>query len=261
MFHIRLFDGLRSFWGRVGLALTAAVLLTTAAALAGSLLEQRRGRGVFLEPNLAYDGRFTFARVRYSNYYGSGWEYDYPFMERHLMTMMEEITALAPHVAGSNVHTLDDPDLLLYPIAYLSEPGYWVPSEAEVEGLRTYLAKGGFLIVDDFMRSEWFNFESQIRRVLPDATIDRLELDHPVFHSFFEIETLDMPYPGNAYLRAEFMGIHEANDPSKRLMVVINYNNDIGDYMEWSLDGIWPVDITNEAYKFAINYIIYGLTH
>jgi hypothetical protein len=31
--------------------------------------------------------------------------------------------------------------------------------------------------------------------------------------------------------------------------------------MEWSADGWWPVDVTNEAYKFAINYIIYGLTH
>ena len=62
-------------------------------------------------------------------------------------------------------------------------------------------------------------------------------------------------------LMAEFYGIHEDNDPARRLMVVINYNNDIGDYMEWSADGLWPVNVTNEAYKFAINYIIYAMTH
>jgi hypothetical protein len=45
------------------------------------------------------------------------------------------------------------------------------------------------------------------------------------------------------------------------LMVVINYNNDIGDYMEHSGQGWWPVNVSNDAYKFAINYIIYGLTH
>jgi hypothetical protein len=252
---------LRGWRRRAGLTAVASLLVLGTISAAVTLTTQRRWRGFYLEPNVPYDGRFTFARIRYADYYRSGWEYDYPAMERHLMTMMQEITALDPHVAGSNVHWLDDPDLLKYPVAYLSEPGYWMPSEAEVEGLRTYLAKGGFLIVDDFMRSEWFNFESQMRRVLPAARIDRLELSHPVFHSFFEIETLDMPYPGNEFLRAEFLGIHEGNDPSKRLMVVINYNNDIGDYMEWSLDGIWPVDITNEAYKFAINYIIYGLTH
>ena len=59
----------------------------------------------------------------------------------------------------------------------------------------------------------------------------------------------------------EFYGIHEDNDPTKRLMVVINYNMDIGDYMEWSPTGVYAIAPTNEAYKFGINYIIYGLTH
>ena len=70
-----------------------------------------------------------------------------------------------------------------------------------------------------------------------------------------------MTYPHDASLKAEFLGIHEDNDPSKRLMVIINYNNDIGDYMEWSGEGWWPVNVTNDAYKLAVNYIVYGLTH
>ena len=214
-----------------------------------------------LEPNVPYDGRFTFARIRYTVHRRSGWEFDYPTMERNLMTMMREVTVLAPHVAGSNVHTFDDPELLNYPVAYLSEPGYWIPSDSEVLGLRTWLAKGGFLIVDDFMRGEWFNFESQIRRVLPTARIERLDLSHPVFDSFFRIKTLDMVYPHDPGLKAEFLGIHEDNDPTRRLMVVINYNNDIGDYMEWSGHNWWPVNTTNEAYKFAMNYIVYALSH
>jgi hypothetical protein len=214
-----------------------------------------------VEPNIPYDGRFTFARISYTVYRRSGWEFDYPTMERNLMTMMREVTALAPHVAGSNVHTFDDPDLLHYPVAYLSEPGYWIPSESEVEGLRTYLAKGGFLIVDDFMRGEWHNFEAQMRRVLPQSRIDRLDISHPVFDSFFRIKSLDMVYPHDPGLKSEFLGIHEDNDPAKRLIVVINYNNDIGDYMEWSGHNWWPVNTTNEAYKFAINYIVYALSH
>lgn len=214
-----------------------------------------------VEPNLPYDGRFTFARIRYTVYGRSGWEFDYPTMERNLMAMVREITTLAPHAAGSNVFSLDDPELLKFPVAYLSEPGYWIPNEAEVVGLRNYLTKGGFLIVDDFMRGEWRNFETQMRRVLPLARIDRLPPDHPVFDSFFRIGSLEMTYPHDPGLRAEFLGIHENNDPTRRLMVVINYNNDIGDYMEWSGQGWWPVNITNEAYKFAINYLVYGLTH
>ncbi|MBI3983089.1 MAG: DUF4159 domain-containing protein [Gemmatimonadetes bacterium] len=241
---------------------TLALLLSTLATGASKLQAQRRGwRFAGLEPNVPYDGRFTFARIRYTVYGRSGWEFDYPTMERHLMAMMEEVTALRPHVRGSNIHTLDDPALLRYPVAYLSEPGYWVPNDSEIVGLRTYLAKGGFLIVDDFMRGEWRNFEMQILRVLPGARIERLDVSHPVFDSFFRIGSLDMSYPHDPYLKAEFYGIHEGNDPARRLMVVINYNNDIGDYMEWSDQGWWHVNITNDAYKLAINYIVYGLTH
>jgi uncharacterized protein DUF4159 len=214
-----------------------------------------------IEPNAQYDARFTFVRVRYTVYGRSGWEFDYPTMERNLMQMTREVTAVAPHVDDSNIYALDDPELLHYPVAYISEPGYWVPSETEVAGLRTYLAKGGFFIVDDFMRGEWHNFEHQIKRVLPNADIHRLTVDNPIFHSFFDIKTLDMSYPHDPYLKAEFFGIYEDNDPSKRLSVIINYNNDIGDYMEWSGAGWWPVNITNDAYKLAINYLIYGLTH
>ena len=66
---------------------------------------------------------------------------------------------------------------------------------------------------------------------------------------------------GTTNLIGEFYGIHEDNDPDRRLSVVINYNMDIGDYMEWSATGRYVVSPTNEAYKFAINYLVYGLTH
>jgi hypothetical protein len=213
------------------------------------------------EANVPYDGRFTFARIRYTVYGRGGWEFDYPAMERNLMAVTRELTTLRPHVDGSNIHTLDDPELLKYPVSYLSEPGYWIPSDREAAGLRAYLAKGGFLIVDDFMRGEWDNFERQMRRVLPAARIVPLDVSHPVFDSFYRIASLDMPYPGRPQLRAQFLGIFEDNDLDGRLMVVINYNNDIGDYMEWSSDDLYPVNLTNEAYKFAVNYVTYGLTH
>ena len=236
-------------------------LLGAAVLIVGAVAAAWAQRWMRFEPNATYDGQFTFVRIRYTVYRRSGWEFDYPTMERNLMLMMQEVTSLRPKTRESNILTFDDPELLKYPIAYLSEPGYWIPSEAEVEGLRTYLAKGGFLIVDDFMRSEWYNFERQIRRVLPQARIDRLDVSHTIFQSFFSLDSLRMSYPHDRSLQAEFLGIHEDNDPSKRLLVIINYNNDIGDYMEHSGQGWWPVNVSNDAYKFAINYIIYGLTH
>jgi hypothetical protein len=247
------------------LILTAALAVTATVAIASTAA--RRGEAAVqwgqrrYEPNVPYDGRFTFARIRYTVYRRGGWAADYPTMERNLMTMLRELTVTDAHVKGSNIHTFDDPELLKFPVAYLSEPGYWLPSDSEVDGLRTYLAKGGFLIVDDFMRREWYNFEEQMRRVLPNARIETLTVAHPIFDTFFRIAALDMTYPHDSSLQSEYFGIYEDNDPNKRLMVVINYNNDIGDYMEWSGEGWWPVNITNDAYKLAINYIIYGMTH
>jgi hypothetical protein len=217
------------------------------------------GRGVL--PNVPYDGRFTFARIRYQGY--RSWDADYPLMERNLTEMLPELTSMRPHTEGSNVHTLDDPELMKYPLAYLTEPGYWFPTDSEVEGLRQYLAKGGFLIVDDFhFADEWQVFENGIRRVLPDAQIMPQDIANPVFNAFFRIQSLHVPYPGrygDAGLYGEFYGIHEDNDPNKRLMVTIAYNMDLGDYVEWAQSGrAYSFVPTNEAYKFMINYVIYG---
>jgi len=247
------------------------VVVALVAAVPLAMLAQRgrggRGGG-FLSygeryGNVRYDGRFTFARLQYAGY--GGWAFDYPEMERHLTTILRELTSIRPHTDASNIHTLDDPELFKFPVAYLSEPGYWYPAEEEVLSLRKYLQKGGFLIVDDFhFENEWAVFERAMRRVLPNARIERLTISHPIFNCFFSIKTLRVPYPGQLGeqgLMGEFFGIHEDNDPAKPLMVVINYNMDIGDYMEWSPTGMYAVAPTNEAYKFGINYVIYGLTH
>jgi hypothetical protein len=198
-----------------------------------------RNRGVAMRPNVPYDGQFTIVRLWYAG--GGGWAFDYPQMEDNLGLILRELTSLRPNEAGSNIFTMDDPELLKFPVAYLSEPGFWYPNEAEVLGLRTYLHKGGFLIVDDFhFDREWNVFERAMLRVLPEAQIVRLQLGQPVFDTFFGIQSLDVPYPGTLgrELTSEFYGIYEDNDPDKRLMVVINYNADIGDYMEHSGTGL-----------------------
>ena len=98
-----------------------------------------------------------------------------------------------------------------------------------------------------------------LERVLPGAQPIRLEASHPIFDSFYRIESLEFTHP-NFGLRSQFFGIFEDNDPSKRLMMIINYNNDIGDYWEWSDAGYLPIDLSNQAYKLGVNYIMYAMT-
>jgi hypothetical protein len=218
-------------------------------------------RWVRVEPNIPYDGRFTFVRLRYPVVSRSGWEFDYPQMERNFMTILADLTSVNPHVRASNVLDMDDPELLKYPIAYLSEPGYWYPTDAQAAGLRAWLAKGGFLIVDDFLLNQWGTFERAMQMVLPEGRIVPLALGNPIFDTFFRIASLEgMHHPGTPQARAQYLGIYQDNDPDARLLVIINYNNDIGDYMEWSGEGWYAVNLENNAYKLATNYILYGLT-
>jgi len=242
-------------------ALVAALVLgaTLVAAQAGAQ------RGFFrrgLEPNAAYDGQFTFVRLRYTGYSGR-WSADYPAMERNFMTILDDLTTVHPHVRESNVLTLDDPELTRYSVAYLCEPGFWLPTEQESAALRRWIEKGGFLIIDDFYNDrQWAVFERAMKSVLPNGRIVPLDVSHPVFNSFFRIDSLDgMWHPDDEGARAKYLGIYEDNDPSKRLLVVINFNNDIGDYMEWSGQGVYAINFSNDAYKLATNYVVYGLTH
>jgi len=243
-----------------------AMLLLAASVVAALPVDAQRrgGRPLFdsLVPD-RYDSRFTLARLYYGNF--PGWSFDWPDMEEHLGRILEDLTTIRPSHRRNNVFRMDDPELLKYPVAYLSEPGFWFPTESEALGLREYIAKGGFLIVDDFhFEDEWAVFVRAMKQVLPDANIERLDIKHPVFNSFFPIMSLRVPYPGRLGeqgLFGEFFGIHDPDDPNNRLRVVINYNMDIGDYMEHSPSGMYAVAPTNEAYKFGINYLVYGLTH
>ena len=221
------------------------------------------------EPKVEYDGRFAFVRLRYGpavDTRGGGgrfrreppWMHDFPRADFHFLKILSEITFVRTFIDEGTIMTLDDPDLALHPVAYMSEPGFWTMSDAELEGLQNYLKKGGFIIFDDFRTFANQNLFDQMRQVLPEAVWQPLDLTQPIFHSFFEIKSLDVD---SYYGRASWLGVFEDNDPHKRLMAVANSNHDLGEYWEFSDTGYFPVDLSNDAYKFGVNYIVYGMTH
>ena len=132
-------------------------------------------------------------------------------------------------------------------------------NEAEAAGLRAYLQKGGFIIFDDFRENHRDNLVLQMRQVLPDARWVPLDASHPIFHSFFEINSLDVEgyYGPDRVDRAS----SRTMIPRKRLLAVANYNHDLGELWEFSDTGYVPVDLSNEAYKFGVNYVMYAMTH
>ena len=230
-----------------------------------------------LPPNARYDGQFTFVRLKYTTapggYWYEGlpaWAHGYPLSDRNLMRILNEVSYLGARVDPINVLSLDDPELFKYPVAYIIEAGWWTMTDDEVAAFRTYMQKGGFVILDDFKvrgwngglgGGGWENFEAIMKRVLSDARFVDLDVSHPIFHSFFEITSLgNFPQAYNSG-RAIFRGLFEDNDPRKRLLMIVNYNTDVSQFWEWSARGFKPIDETNEAYKLGVNYIVYGMTH
>jgi hypothetical protein len=245
------------------------VALALVAATVATLSAQRRSffsGDIQVEGNPSYNGRVTFTRLRYEGYggmtnEGPGWMHDYPTAERHLMKILSEISDLRPTLDSSNVLDFGNPELMRYPIAYFSEPGYWQPTDEDVKNVHDYLVKGGFIIIDDFRQQHWYNLQEQMKRVLPDAQWIPVEPGSAVWDSFFRIDGEDLLRPGIYGPPVQYFGIFEDNDPKKRLMVIANWNNDIGDAWQWSDQGFLPIDLTNEAYKLGVNYMMYALTH
>ena len=77
--------------------------------------------GITQEGNAPYDGRFTFARIRFgaglnTGSFGRGrgrgglppWAHDYPRAERNFMNILRETTLLQPYMDGGNIFTTDD---------------------------------------------------------------------------------------------------------------------------------------------------------
>ena len=223
--------------------------------------------------NPAYDGRFAFARLTYMSgpggYYYRGlpaWAHGYPHAEGNLMKIMNEVSLLGAHVDESVSMALDDPALCRYPVAYMTEAGYWTMTDQEAAGFRAYLEKGGFAIFDDFRGDfrgggGWDNFEANMVRVIPGARLLDMDASHPIFHAFFEIGSFDIIPQDYDRGRPILRGLFEGNDPSKRLMAMVNFNTDVSNFWEFSGTGLRPIDESNEAYKLGVNYIIYGMTH
>jgi len=215
-------------------------------------------------------GKFTFARIRYDvggrwyglpfGDHGPPWSHDYPDAGRHLMKIMSELSKTDVTLDTNEViYSLDDPALFKYPFAYLCEVGFmWNVSDKEIQGMREYLLRGGFLLVDDFRGEQQYNnFAEVVHRAFPEYQLKELDITNPIFNCFFSIKTLNIRPPYGGY-PVSFLGLE---DDTGRLMMIVNYNNDVSDWWQWSNDPMQPIDDTNEAYKFGVNYIMYALTH
>lgn len=233
-------------------------------------------------PNDPDGAEFHFARLIYGErgfgrgFRGRGsWTTDWPEAEHFFMQGITRLTRVDGaqvsvfNGSGGQRISLEDDSVFDYPFLYAVEVGRWSFSPEEIAKLREYLLRGGFLIVDDFHGTdEWNGFATVMQRVFPDRPIVDIPEDAEVFHVLYDLdEKIQIPglaalYSGVTYERdgyePKWRGIF---DDDGRLLVAINHNMDLGDAWEHADTPGYPEPMTALAYRFAVNYVIYAMTH
>ena len=217
---------------------------------------------------------FYFTRAAYSGG-GRGWRSinswatDYPKADQQFLTVLQRLANIDAYPLDNAV-SLDDPDLRRFPFLYALEVGFMDLSPTEVEGLRNYLLAGGFLMIDDFWGTyQWRNFEQEIGRVLPEYPIVELPIDHPVFSAMYtvnevvQVPTVDRGVMGLPTYEQDGHVPHVRGifDDNGRLLVLINWNTDMGDAWEWAEHPQYPLKFSTYAFEMGTNAIIYAMTH
>jgi hypothetical protein len=190
------------------------------------------------------------------------WDAEYHFMQGVTRLTRIDGAIVEPGGYGGRQLSLAEDAIFDYPWLYAVEVGQWYLSDEEAVLLREYLDRGGFLMVDDFWDEyEWSVFVQSMLRVFPDRPIVELGEDHPLLHVLYDLDQRTQ-IPGRGGQRADLVphwrGIFDDDD---RLMVAINFNMDMGDAWEHADDPWYPEPMTALAYRFAVNYLIYSMTH
>jgi hypothetical protein len=216
---------------------------------------------------------FHFTRMYYSDY-GGGWRgvrsfrTDFPEAEEHFTLGVGRLTRVDIGTRARMLEITDDA-IFDYPWLYAVEVGRWQLDDNEAARLREYLLRGGFLMTDDFHGSvQWRIFIESMQRVFPDRPIVEIPDDDEVKHVLYDLdERIQIPgiYPWMGGVTYEQDGVtphwRGIYDDAGRLMVAINFNMDLGDAWEHANDPRYPEPYTGLATRFAVNYVIYAMTH
>lgn len=236
-----------------------------------------------------FDGSLVFCRGYYEQNGQEpekgvwGWYVDYPGADYNFLVRLAELTKtrIRRYPNGDPVHVvvrLDSPLLFNCPVLFLSDVGNIELKDSEVNNLRLYLEKGGFLWADDFWGSEaWKHWEHQIRKVLPSGLYPMIDIteDHPIMHQLYKISGIpQIPSMGFWYWynkqtsergddsqEVHFRGI---KDDRGRLIAVMTHNTDIGDTWEregFDTRGEFFINFSPTGYAIGINIFLYALTH
>ncbi|MDH4072546.1 MAG: DUF4159 domain-containing protein [Gammaproteobacteria bacterium] len=217
---------------------------------------------------------FAFTRIIFKSGYqplpgpgNTAWR-DWPDSDMHFIRGIRRLTAVSIEDQSRAIR-LTDEQLFDRPWIYALEVGTWLLSDAEADSLREYLLRGGFLVVDDFHGTmQWSGFMRSMKKVFPNRPIVDLSQEDAIMNIHFNVDN-SQPIPGIMALRYGVTYEHDGYTPTwkgiyddnGRLMVIINFNVDLGDAWEMADESWYPEKYTATAYRYGVNFVLYAMTH
>jgi hypothetical protein len=195
--------------------------------------------------------RMTIARLQYDG--GGDW-YANPSSLPNLLAAIGERTSLKVERTEGRV-TLMDEDLWQYPFLHVTGHGNIHFSDEEIVRLREYLARGGFLHVDDNYGLDP-SFRREIARVFPDRPLVDVPLSHPIYHIVYDFPKGVPKIHEHDGLPARGFGIFLGN----RLAVYYTFSSDLGN--GWEDVGTYndPPELHEQALRMGVNLFVYAVT-
>jgi hypothetical protein len=109
----------------------------------------------------------------------------------HFLVKAEKESAISTSRRFHAVKLASD-ELFSFPLVIMTGEGAFQLPDQERDHLKRYLERGGFLLASASCSStEWDrSFRREMGRVFPDQPLRPLGMDHPVFHTVYEISEL-----------------------------------------------------------------------
>ncbi len=231
----------------------------------------------YKEPGEFVVGRLMFPQAKHGRTLGTGrgdwleggtaWTVDYPEGDRTFALLLKRLSAIDVRLVEQPVNLDDDIDVYYWPFLISGLVGAWDLTDAQVQKLREYLMRGGFLLCDSFYgTAEWQGFVQGMNRVFPDRPIVELPEDHPIFDLVFDLrERPQIPtwqHLPHGY-RNDGAEPHwrAILDENGRVMVMITFNNDVADGWQRADEPRYPEAAANASIRLGVNFAVYALTH
>lgn len=109
----------------------------------------------------------------------------------HFLILAEKESALSTSRRFHAVK-LSSKDIFQFPLLIMTGEGDFRLSDAERENLRQYARRGGLLLASAGCSSTTWDqaFRREMTLVFPDNPLRPIEIDHPIFHTVYEIKQL-----------------------------------------------------------------------